>query len=79
MVTLYDAIIKAFIALEGTRNIHEINSWIEKNYVEHSWVDIDTTMTDMVPVSHNGNTSSNVPENKRVLTRESHGYYRLIK
>ncbi|MBO8171496.1 MAG: hypothetical protein H0Z33_06385 [Bacillaceae bacterium] len=78
MSTQSDAIIKAFEELGGTRSIREIEDWVNRKYGA-KWKDFSTLMADMVPVSHGGNTSSTVPEEKRVLERVSRGYYRLIK
>lgn len=62
--------------MSNSRRINEIEDWILKNY-EVRWKDIGTTMADMVSEKNEGNSTSNVPEEYRLLTRVSRGVYRL--
>jgi hypothetical protein len=78
MPILPQAIISAFAALGGERNIREIKDWIEGRYGDR-WKDIGTCMADMVPVSHGGSPSSNLGTGYRVLYKVSRGKYCLIK
>ncbi|MGM8215907.1 hypothetical protein ACLIA0_10085 [Bacillaceae bacterium W0354] len=76
--TQNECIIEAFRELGGGRSIEEIRNWIIHRY-GNRWKELGTPMADMVPESHGGNSSSNVPEYFRVLERVDKGVYRLIE
>jgi hypothetical protein len=76
--TQCECIIEAFQHLGGTRTIAEISEWVIKEY-GNRWTDYGTAMADMVPISHGGNRSSNVPNWFRVLKRKRRGEYCLIE
>lgn len=76
-MTQPEAIIEAFKALGGTRNKYEIDAWVKRKYGD-VWKDFGTSMADMVPLSHGGNSSSNVSDGFRVLERVSPGEYRML-
>jgi hypothetical protein len=78
MPILPEVIIAAFDALGGERKITEIKDWIYERYGDR-WKDIGTRMSDMVPVSHGGNNSSQTHAKYRVLFKVSRGKYCLIK
>jgi hypothetical protein len=77
MLSQSEAIIEAFKALGEVRTANEISDWVNKKYGER-WKDYSTTMADMVPLSHGGNSSSTVPEYFQILKRVSRGKYCLI-
>lgn len=71
-----DAIIQAFQFLTGERTIKEIEAWVKEVYGE-KWKDLSTVMADMVSPTHNGNSSSLIPIDERVLIRVARGKYKL--
>ncbi|MBB6451600.1 hypothetical protein HNQ94_000021 [Salirhabdus euzebyi] len=77
MPILPEAIIEALSELGGERNVREVKEWIYDRYGDR-WKDIGTRMSDMVPVSHEGNASSQIQAKYRVLNRVSKGRYCLI-
>ncbi|WP_047985464.1 hypothetical protein [Ornithinibacillus californiensis] len=77
-MTQIEAIIDAFHNLGGERTAREIEDWVTKKYGSR-WKDYSTSMADMVPVSHGGNNSSEVPDYYRVLNRVERGRYCLIE
>ncbi|MBB6451581.1 hypothetical protein HNQ94_000002 [Salirhabdus euzebyi] len=78
MPTLPEAVIVAFYALGGERNIKEFEDWIYESYGDR-WKDIGTRMSDMVSVSHRGNASSKNQPKYCVLIKVSRGKYCLIE
>lgn len=77
MLSQCETIIEAFQNLGGVRSIKEISDWVTKKYGD-LWKDFGTQMADMVPRTHEGNNSSSIPAENRVLQRLSRGKYSLI-
>jgi hypothetical protein len=75
-MNLYHAIILALEDLDGEGTIKEVTDWIQSEY-PGTWKDVGTTLADMVPVTLGGNSSSNAPDEYRVLDRVSRGCYQL--
>jgi hypothetical protein len=76
MKTQCEAIIEAFKSLEGERTIKEIEDWVIRQHGT-KWKNFGTAMADMVPLSKNGNPTSEVQSDYQVLQRVSRGKYRL--
>jgi hypothetical protein len=72
-----EAIIWALVDLGGEGSIQEVREWLDENY-PNTWKDTGTALTDMVPESHGGNSSSAVKEDYRVLERVGRGRYRIL-
>jgi len=77
-ITQADAVIEAFKALGGDRTISEIENWVTRKHGVR-WKDYGTCMADMVPEELDGNRTSNIPIEKRVLRKLDRGVYTLME
>lgn len=74
----YDYIIEAIKELGGKATIKQVENYIKSRY-GNICRDIGTLMADMVSLKEGGNSTSSVPNEKRILKRVNKGEYQIIK